>query len=150
MDKMKIEIFTSLNADTLKLVCEFETAIFPVPTSLSDFERELQSKFGVLALIASIDGVPCGYKIGYEQSPKRFYSWVGGVLPTHRNSGVAKALMKKQHELVKEKGFKYISTQTKNEFKEMLILNIRSGFEIIGVRQSLGSETPAILLEKAL
>jgi len=150
MSTIKIKAFTDLNKETLMLIHEFETAVFSAPLGVLEIERELQSKFSLLTLVAYINEVPCGYKIGYEQSAKRFYSWVGGVLPAHRGQGVAKTLMKQQHDMVKSKGYQYVTTQTKNEFKDMLILNLNSGFDVIGVRQSLGSPSPAILLEKKL
>lgn len=150
MNNIKIEVFTSLNEKNKQIINQLESQIFQTPMTPNELESELNSKYGLIALIAFSENTPCAFKIGYEQSPKRFYSWIGGTHPDFRNKGIAQMLMNKQHEIVKEKGYVFISTQTKNEFKEMLILNIKSGFEIIGVRQSLNSHKPAILLEKKL
>lgn len=150
MKSLKIKLLTELTHEDLELISRLESEVFKSAMGVDEYKLELRSKFGILAHIAHLDDVPCGYKIGYEQSPKKFYSWVGGVVPKFRNQGVAKALMEAQLKLVREKGYQWITTQTKNSFKEMLILNIRSGFEIVGVRKSLGSEEQAILLEKKL
>jgi ribosomal protein S18 acetylase RimI-like enzyme len=150
MNELTIKILSTLSVQDLELISRLESQVFKTSMSVEEYQLELRSKFGILAQIAYMGDEPCGYKIGYEQSPKKFYSWVGGVLPKFRNQGIAKAMMEQQHKLVREKGYLWITTQTKNSFKEMLILNIRSGFEIIGVRKSLGSEEQAILLEKRL
>jgi GNAT superfamily N-acetyltransferase len=73
-------------------------------------------------------------KIGYEKDPLHFYSWVGGVSAEHRGKGLASALMKRQHEWCRERGFKVISTKTMNRWKDMLIMNIKEGFEIRGTQ----------------
>ena len=148
--KLEIKLLTELTHQDLEMISRLESEIFKSAMSVDEYKSELRSKFGVLAHIAFSGHEACGYKIGYEQSPKKFYSWVGGVTPRFRNQGIAKALMEAQHKLVREKGYQWITTQTKNSFKEMLILNIRSGFEITGVRKSLGSDEQAIMLEKKL
>ena len=150
MNNIRIEVFTELSARVRQTLIDLENQIFKLPMTLIELDQELKSKHGLIALIAYSQSTPCGFKIGYEQSPKRFYSWIGGTLPDFRNQGIAKQLMLKQHELAKNKGYAFIATQTKNEFKDMLILNINSGFEINGVRQSLNSDKPAILLEKRI
>ena len=89
------------------------------------------------------------YKIGYEKDKTCFYSWGGGVLPEHRGLGIAKTLMTAQHDWCREQGYKKIQTKTRNKFKDMLLLNIKSGFDIIGT-QTTESDGLKILLEKKL
>lgn len=128
MKNLDIRLFKEATPELIKLVQTLEETVFEAPLSAVELEREFKSKFGLTILIAYMDEIPCGYKIGYEQSPKRFYSWIGGITPSHRNLGIAKALMMRQHEIAKENGYSFVTTQTKNSFKEMLVLNIKSGF----------------------
>lgn len=100
-------------------------------------------------IIASIDNINLGFKLGYETSQNDFYSWLGGVVKTHQGLGAASAMMKKQHQWCTQAGYKRIQTKTQNRFREMLILNIKHGFEIIGTHLSHESGMK-IILEKKL
>ena len=90
-----------------------------------------------------------GMKIGYEIEPKLFYSWVGGVDKNFRQRGIADELMKRQHLWCRRKEFERIRTHTKNEFKAMLILNIKHNFDIVNVYPDKRGELK-IVLEKDL
>ena len=73
-----------------------------------------------------------GYKIGYSLSENRYYSWYGGVHEEYRGRGIASKLMELQHRLVKDAGYETIETKTRNKWRNMLILNIKHGFDITG------------------
>ncbi|TFJ92035.1 GNAT family N-acetyltransferase [Lentibacillus salicampi] len=90
-----------------------------------------------------------GYKIGYEMKPDIFYSWLGGVNKIHRHQGIASKLMNEQHSHLKSKGYKTVQTKTKNKWRNMLILNIRCGFNVVGIETDQQCE-PKIILEKKL
>lgn len=55
--------------------------------------------------------------------------------------------MKKQHEWCQMNGYSKVQTKTQNRFREMLLLNIRFGFDIIGYHMS-NEGGPKIILEK--
>ena len=95
------------------------------------------------------EGEVIGYKIGYELESDCFYSWLGGVDLNFRNKGIASKLMKQQHLYLKEKGYRIVQTKTKNKWRNMLILNIKSGFDVIGTYTDNKGE-PKIILEKSL
>lgn len=139
-----------LPAKVLSEIALLDKAVFKKPLSRAVLQRELEAKSRLLALVAYSKGKPCGFKMGYEQSARRFYSWLGGVHPDFRSKGLARDLMKRQHELVKATGYKFVVTHTRNDFKEMLILNIRSGFSIVGVKQNLGEREVSIVMEKKI
>ena len=90
-----------------------------------------------------------GYKIGYEDKTERFYSWLGGVNLEYRGQGIASELMGRQHAWCREHGYSVVRTQTKNKWRDMLILNLRHGFDIVGVYTDEKGE-PKIILEKQL
>lgn len=101
----------------------------------------------VFFILAKKDDEVTGFKIGFSIKKDRFYSWLGGVDEAYRGNGIAKELMLLQHKWCQEKGFKTIETKTLNKWKEMLILNLRSGFEIKGLQESK-EHGVQIMLEK--
>ncbi len=98
---------------------------------------------------AYIEDQPVAFKLGYEIDQTEFYSWLGGVIPDYRGLGIAADLMRHQHQWCQENGYKKIQTKTQNRFRDMLLLNIRFGFEIIGMHDS-NEGGPKIILEKKL
>lgn len=94
-------------------------------------------------------GRPVAFKVGYEDRSWRFYSWLGGVLPEHRGQGVASALMRLQHAWCLEHGYREVRTTTMNRWRDMLILNLKHGFDVIGLIAAHPDE-PKILLQKTL
>lgn len=74
-----------------------------------------------------------GFKLGYRRGDDLFYSWLGGVLPEARRAGVARSLAEAQHEWARSAGYRTIETRTRCQNRPMIILNLRLGFEIIGL-----------------
>jgi hypothetical protein len=58
--------------------------------------------------------------------------------------------MMKQHQLLKEMEYKYVRTHTKNRYRDMLLLNIKNGFDVIGVQKKVKDTEHSIILEKEL
>ena len=83
------------------------------PLSPRGLQRRLRGRRRLL-LAALEDDCVVGYKFGYEDSPGRFYSWIGGVSPPHRRQGVARQLMERQHEWARERGYPRVRTHTSN------------------------------------
>jgi GNAT superfamily N-acetyltransferase len=102
-----------------------------------------------LVLSARNDSGPRGFKIGYERD-RKFYSWLGGVLPEYRNKGIASALASRQEEWAKNQGYTTIWMKTRNCFPEMLMMAIGRGFRIVGFdpRKEVGQHR--IVLEKSI
>ncbi|WP_085523446.1 GNAT family N-acetyltransferase [Tuberibacillus sp. Marseille-P3662] len=109
----------------------------------------MESKPKLLITMGLEQGKVVGYKIGYELDSDKFYSWLGGVDGGYRNQGIASELMKTQHNDLKEKGYKIVQTKTKNKWRNMLILNIKQGFNVIRTYTDEKRE-PKIILEKNL
>ncbi|MES2770350.1 MAG: GNAT family N-acetyltransferase [Bdellovibrionota bacterium] len=90
-----------------------------------------------------------GFKLGYEMEVDEYYSWRGSVSPKCRKTGIGSALMIAQHDWCKEMGYKRIQTRTRNQWKDMLILNLKHGFNISGTILDENNRTK-IILEKDL
>ncbi|QJW89215.1 GNAT family N-acetyltransferase [Spirosoma taeanense] len=101
-----------------------------------------------LTFLAIDDGQVVGCKLGYERKPGHFYSWLGGVHTAYRGRGIARELMHRQHDWCRQQNYHTVRTQTYNQWRAMLILNLRAGFDIIGTQQ--GKQGLTIILEKRL
>lgn len=129
-------------------ICRLHDSIFSGRKS-GTLAAELASKPQCLTLVAVDGDKVVGYKIGYEERKNRFYSWLGGVHSEYRSCGTASELMRRQHQWCRLHGYTTVRTHTKNKWRDMLILDIRCGFEIIGTYTD-GKGEPKIILEKRL
>lgn len=91
-----------------------------------------------------------GFKVGYEDRPRRFYSWLGGVSPAREGEGIGRALIQAQHEWAAREGYRVVRTHTSNGYRRMLLLNIRQGFDVIGTVHPRPGGEMRIVLEKEL
>ncbi len=115
--------------------------------SLSELTYQA-TRTGLQTLLAIADDQVVGCKLGYERKPGHYYSWLGGVHPDFRSHGIASELMRRQHAWCSQQKYQTIRTQTYNQWRGMLILNLRHGFDIIGTVQ--GKRGLTIVLEKVL
>jgi ribosomal protein S18 acetylase RimI-like enzyme len=134
------------DAAILEGIIQLHIAIFGVS---DDLAGRMKEKPQLQIDVALDDKKVVGYKIGYALNREQFYSWLGGVDPEYRNLGIASNLMEQQHQHLIEIGYKAVQTKTKNKWRSMLILNIKSGFDIIGTYTDDEGE-PKIILEKKL
>ncbi|MGE0173791.1 MAG: GNAT family N-acetyltransferase [Oligoflexales bacterium] len=86
--------------------------------------------------LGCVEDKPVGFKLGYERDGSTFYSWLGGVLHEYRGLGIASDLMREQHRWCIEQGYSKVQTKTENRFKDMLLLNIKHGFDVMGTEVS--------------
>ncbi|GAB2792111.1 GNAT family N-acetyltransferase [Rhabdobacter roseus] len=112
-----------------------------------DLEAEMAAMPQLLVLLALDKELLVGYKLGHPRKPGHFYSWLGGVHPNYRQRGIASTLMQRQHAWCREQGYHTIRTQTMNRWRAMLILNLRHGFDIVGL---ISRAEPVLILEKKL
>ncbi|GAK04605.1 hypothetical protein JCM19037_3037 [Geomicrobium sp. JCM 19037] len=112
-------------------------------------QDRLSKKPATITTVATIGDRVVGYKIGYPQNDRTFYSWLGGVDKRSRGQGIGKQLMKAQHEYVKQHKYTTVETKTMNKWQGMLILNIQSGFMIYGTHLNQEGEV-MIMLRKQL
>ncbi|MEZ0484463.1 GNAT family N-acetyltransferase [Fibrella aquatica] len=132
------------------------TRIF-VNQSREEWRADLMQKTATYldfqTLLAIDDNQVIGCKLGYAWQPDgqpttTFYSWLGGVDPAYRGQGVAGELMRLQHEVCRARGYHTVRTHTYNQWRDMLILNLRHDFQIVGTQP--GKRGLTIILEKTL
>ncbi len=145
---LRIETVTDVTkAEILSLRPLLETIFQSFDEKAMDAILENHSGFALHK--ALVDDTLVGFKLGYQHSLTTFYSWLGGIDPQYRGLGIASDLLKAQHDWCKEKGFQRIQTKTKNKWREMIILNVKAGFDIIGTYTDTKGE-PKLILEKKL
>jgi GNAT superfamily N-acetyltransferase len=92
------------------------------------FAEQIDGRRDVLALIAHLEGNPVAYKVGYQDRPRRYYSWTGGVLRDYRGQGVATRMQAWQHGWLRARGYQSVSFNSFNKFRPMLQFGLSSGF----------------------
>lgn len=143
---MEMKSMTGMpDANTLKKVMDLHDRIFG--SGSGEVMDELEKQHNVHIAVAYEDDELVGYKIGYERKTSHFYSWLGGVHPNHRKKGIGQKLLLEQHGWCSTMGYRTIRTHTKNSFKNMLILNLKNGFDVIGTFTDRKGD-PKIILEK--
>lgn len=73
------------------------------------------------------------------------YQVIAGVPEDPIAEGVARELMRLQHARCREAGYTRIRTHTTYQHRPMLLLNIRSGFDVIGTTHSPGRGMKIVL-----
>lgn len=125
--------------------------IFRVSNAIPEFRpayalEEIQTRVSGrawLGLIACRNGKPSGFKLGYETDDCAFYSWLGGVIPAERKSGIARALLHRQEQWVIARGYQAINVKTYSRFGAMVSLLRAEGYETFATNAgSTGSESP--------
>jgi len=141
------EIRESISQEDAHILTPIFTEAFGQPPTDSFLER-LNEKRDLSVLIAEEEERIIGFKIGYTRYRGIFFSWLGGVDKSYLRQGVARDLLKEQHQLCLERGYEEIQTETSGTNRSMLILNLQEGFEVYGVH--MGQDEVKVELRKFL
>ena len=132
MFQVKFELFIgSLPKAVLCDLARLNGDVFKLNETEDDLAAFFASKDRLLTITASKNGQLVGYKIGFATTNDRFESWRGAIAEQARRQGVAAKLMRLQHAHCLENGFRTIETVTNADNRPMLILNLKSGFNIV-------------------
>src|SRR5262249_35028054 len=128
-EMLETRIFNSPRESVILEIHEIQTRIFEHPFALEKIRERVSGKDVFRSIHAYSNGRIVGFKTGFSIGNGVFYSWIGGVDPDHRKLGLGKRLMLLQHQELKALGFVKVQTKTQNRFRDMIILNLKSGFE---------------------
>ncbi|MBI5064674.1 GNAT family N-acetyltransferase [Candidatus Woesearchaeota archaeon] len=143
----KIEVRVGTIDDVVKIHSLIPELNKPI---VDDYAKRLQGT-NHLILIAYEEQTPLGFKVGYDRyKDSSFYSWLGGVIPEHREKGVAKKLALVQENWALAVGYKSIKMKTRNKYKPMLQFALSNGFNIVGFEEKDKLNNHVIFLEKKL
>lgn len=120
------------------------------PYSEKIYEERL-SAVPHLILIATADGKPVGFKVGYLRfGHDVFYSWMGGVLDQNRRKGIATMLADQQEAWAKTQGFVKVILKTRNRMSKMIHFGLNRGFMIEDLIKKEDVKDYRIVMEKIL
>ncbi len=112
--------------DQLELIRELNLLIFEEERIINTFDRE-----DLLILLARVNGMPAGFKIGYRENGRTFYSAKGGVLSEYRRQGIARQLLYVMMDWARQRGYKRFAYDTfPNRHPGMTVLGLTEGFRV--------------------
>lgn len=145
----EFKTLTALDENVLQQIAGIYQQAFDKVMDLVKVKSVIQAHNQFFSILVYENKNLVGFKLGYVRDQAQFYSWLGGVLPAYRSLGVASELMRLQHEWCVAQKFKKIRTHTSNKFPEMISLNLKNGFEIVGTITS--KDRPIkLIMEKTL
>ena len=123
LDALRIE---EVGMEALPVIRPMNRLIFDEERVINTFERD-----DLLMLMAYLGETPVGFKVGYRQNQRTFYSAKGGVLPTHRRRGIARVLLDDMLQRVRQRGYRTFAFDTfPNRHPGMAIMALASGFRL--------------------
>ena len=126
----------------------FESA-FLEKFDISTAKKKVDCYRKIHAIICYDGQRPVGFKVGYANGEDKFYSWLGGVSADHQKLGIASSMMYEMLTWAKQSDFRFVETKTMSKYREMISLNLKWGFEIVGTEFESGSKLK-VLMEKKL
>ena len=129
-ERVDFKIQTSMSPMDARLVSVVQKT-FPTLDPIK-YEARLKETENHLCLVA-LDGERIvGFKLGHSRQGT-YYSWLGGVEPEYRGLGIGSLLMKSMKDWCRSHGYAQIQTKSMNQFPDMIRLNLKHGFDVIGV-----------------
>lgn len=105
----------------------------------------------LLFLLAEAEGGPIAFKVGYGESTTTFYSAKGGVLDSHRRSGIARALLHRMMDEARALGYTRFAYDTfPNKHPGMTVLGLAEGFTVTASGYNAAYRDIRIRFEKEL
>lgn len=116
-----------VDLSSLDIVKWLNEAIFDEERVINTFDRD-----DLMILLATIDGEPVGFKIGYRENRFAYYSAKGGVLPGFRRQGLARKMLYEMMSRARERGYIRFAFDTfPNRHAGMTILGLQEDFRVV-------------------
>ncbi len=114
------------------------------------FRRRFEGRRNESILVAVIEDRPVGFIVGFELIPTTYFTWVAGVLPDYRRTGVATQLMQGQQAWAQDHDYDILRFECQNQHRPMLHVAITEGYDLVGIRWDTGSGNNVVIFEKDL
>ncbi len=113
-----------------------------------DIQWRLSVMPEISVFLAAIEGKAIGFKAGYAATPRRYYSWLGGVDPDFRGHGVAAALMYAQHQWLTSTRYLLVETHVRQSNAAMIQVNLKAGLSVTGMFMKSGE--PNLIMQREI
>ena len=137
-----------LGMEDLGVVADMYRQVFKPARDVESFKRRFAGRHKPLILVASREGHPVGFYLGFELKPDVFFTWLLGVLPDSRRAGVATQLMDAGEAWAGGEGYERIRFECQNYARPMLQLAIAGGYDVTGLRWDGDLGTNLVIFEK--
>jgi len=132
------------------LICDLYNAVYRPHVDPTFFGRRLTHRRSVLTMVAHLDGRPVGFSCGYELRPSTYYSWLYAVLPDARQMSVGSQLMAAELSWAAEQGYEMARLECYNQYRPMILLAVKNGYNIVGIRWDAHTSNNLVIFEKIL
>jgi GNAT superfamily N-acetyltransferase len=147
MATAKIDV---IGAADLPIITELYNEIYRPQRDVEFIRRRFLGRYNGLRLLASLDDRPVGFFLGFELKPDVFFAWLYGVLPEFRRKGIASQLMEAVHAWAHQHEYTTVRFECQNQHRAMLILAIRQGYDVAGIRWDPDRGHNLVIFEKPL
>ncbi len=119
-------IVEELPKSRMEIIAQMNRVIFDEDRIINTFARD-----DLLVLLATVDGKPAGFKVGYRENRFVFYSAKGGVLPEYRRRGIARFMLHDMMQRVAARDYERFAFDTfPNRHPGMAVLALNEGFQV--------------------
>jgi GNAT superfamily N-acetyltransferase len=136
-------------ADTA-LITHLYNQVFRPERDEAFFTRRLENRKNPLVMGARVENEAVGFFVGMERTPRVFFGWLVGVLPSARRMGVATQLINTAADWAQSRGYGAIRFECHNRQRAMLHFGIANGYDIVGIRWDSDRAENLLILEKRL
>lgn len=134
----------------IPLIADLYKHVYRPAREADFFRRRFLGRYNPLMMIASLDERPVGFYVGFELKPTVYFSWLIGVLPDFRRSGVASQMLDAAHAWVEQHGYTSIRFECQNQHRPMLHMAIAGGYDVVGIRWDPDRNANLVIFEKVL
>jgi ribosomal protein S18 acetylase RimI-like enzyme len=151
-----MQVKSAINIESISLQTAWNflagLAEFSELATFSDAEQRVADKQELLCLgaINADSNKLVGVKIGYALDKCMYYSWMGGVNPHFRKSGIAQKLLDFQEEYVAQKGFQAIRVKSRNCHRAMCCFLLKNNYLITALEPKTDARQNRIIFHKDL
>ncbi|MBI1375353.1 MAG: GNAT family N-acetyltransferase [Phycisphaera sp.] len=133
-----------------ELVASLYNQMFKPARNAEFFDRRFLGRYNPLIMIASSEGHPVGFALGFELKPGVFFEWLYGVMPDFRRAGVGRQLMDGVHAWAAD--HEYITTrlECQNGHRALMHMCIEQRYDVVGLRWDSDRGANLVIFEKLL
>ncbi|MCA9309619.1 MAG: GNAT family N-acetyltransferase [Phycisphaerales bacterium] len=143
-------IIDRIDPTDLELVTHLYNQLFRPERSEDWIARRLKGRHNILVQVASIDKDAVGFSVGMELKPSVHFSWICGVVPEMRRTGIATQLMRAAEDWARVEGYASMRFECSNQVRGFLHFGIANGYDIVGIRWDPDRLMNLIIFEKLL